>query len=1019
MSDVSIYDEYLALTRQYREKYGVKTVVLMQVGVFFEVYGFEVSPSQYSDETPLQEYAAMCGLNIMEKKSSGDKRQFHQFKTTTTAKVVELPVAGAGFRDYSLDRYLQKLMDAGYTAVTYIQDKSTSAAKGGGGGMKRVLDGVHSSGTFLSYEDTSLRNVTNNICCLWIDMIHHRGTRSGSRGTKLPSSLATNLVFGVAVANMFTGTSSLCEWVQPYSTEPSACDKLERIITVHGPSEYIVISNVADESLSDILQFSGIQSSVDQDAHVVLHRVNPATSTPAKNCSQQKYVHHILTTMYGPTAIQMCQEFEQFPTATQAYCYLLDFVKEHNPNLVKNIQIPQFQHTERMLLANHTLRQLNIVSTGVGPEGSVESLLNQCATAMGRRLFREQLVHPTTDTVWLEQQYEQTDTLLLNANLDETRRKLKEIRDLEKMSRQLVARKLYPSAMTHLHHTMEQCLLVLSDYESAASAASATASASATAQASAASLVDGGRMRQQIGDLITFLQEYFRLDRCASIQSMTAFGDESFLCPGQSDALDEKVFLLEDSRVLFHTFHRFFNDLMSTKKDDTTEYVRVHETEKSGMSLQLTKRRAVTLKERLRQRPAIDSLLPKYPALEKVDWSEVVIRSSSSTYDDIWCPQLVEICATLMTQQDEMQKLLSTAYQDALALMEERFYATMKTVAQVRGEIDVLFCKAYIARKYRYCRPRLIGGEKSHVVTKQLRHALIEHLQTSETYVANDIHLGTLEQDGILLYGTNAVGKTSLIRALGIAVIMAQAGLYVPCTEFAYRPYTAIFSRILANDNLFKGLSTFAVEMSELRVILKMADQNSLILGDELCSGTETESALSIFAAGLSTLHAKRCSFIFATHFHEIKRFDEVQRLSSTLCLKHMSVHYDRETDALVYDRVLRDGPGDRMYGLEVCKSLHLPADFLDMAYQMRTKYFPETRGDLSSQSSTYNAKKIRGKCEICKTNLSTETHHVVPQRLADGDGFVTTSRGVFHKNHPGNLQSLCETCHLTQHKKK
>lgn len=107
------------------------------------------------------------------------------------------------------------------------------------------------------------------------------------------------------------------------------------------------------------------------------------------------------------------------------------------------------------------------------------------------------------------------------------------------------------------------------------------------------------------------------------------------------------------------------------------------------------------------------------------------------------------------------------------------------------------------------------------------------------------------------------------------------------------------------------------------------------------------------------------------------------------------------------------------MYGLEVCKSLHLPSDFLELAYQLRTKYFPETRGELSSESSVYNAKKIRGKCEMCKTNLSTETHHVVPQRLADDDGFVTTSRGVFHKNHPGNLQSLCETCHLAQHKKK
>jgi len=122
-------------------------------------------------------------------------------------------------------------------------------------------------------------------------------------------------------------------------------------------------------------------------------------------------------------------------------------------------------------------------------------------------------------------------------------------------------------------------------------------------------------------------------------------------------------------------------------------------------------------------------------------------------------------------------------------------------------------------------------------------------------------------RDGMLLYGTNAVGKTSLIRALGIAVIMAQCGMYVPCSKFVYKPYTAIYSRILGNDNLFKGLSTFAVEMSELRIILKMADDNSLVLGDEVCSGTETESALSIFVAALMQLHTKQVSFIFCNTF--------------------------------------------------------------------------------------------------------------------------------------------------------
>ena len=107
--------------------------------------------------------------------------------------------------------------------------------------------------------------------------------------------------------------------------------------------------------------------------------------------------------------------------------------------------------------------------------------------------------------------------------------------------------------------------------------------------------------------------------------------------------------------------------------------------------------------------------------------------------------------------------------------------------------------------------------------------------------------------------------------------------MYVPCSEFIYNPYESIFSRILGNDNLFKGMSTFAVEISELRVILRMANANSLILGDEVCSGTETESALSIFMSALMRIHTQNSSFIFATHFHEILKYDEIDTLKNML----------------------------------------------------------------------------------------------------------------------------------------
>ena len=167
---------------------------------------------------------------------------------------------------------------------------------------------------------------------------------------------------------------------------------------------------------------------------------------------------------------------------------------------------------------------------------------------------------------------------------------------------------------------------------------------------------------------------------------------------------------------------------------------------------------------------------------------------------------------------------------------------------------------------------------------------------------------------------------------------MAQSGNYVPCEEFVYYPYNYLFTRILGNDNIFKGLSTFAVEMSELRTILKNATQNSIILGDELCSGTESTSALSIFVSSLERLHFINCTFLFATHFHEILEYEEIKNLDSVKTY-HMSVIFDREKNKLIYDRKLKNGTGEMMYGIQVAQSLDLEDEFIERCYEIRNKY--------------------------------------------------------------------------------
>mgnify|MGYP003704829059 CR=1 FL=1 len=162
----------------------------------------------------------------------------------------------------------------------------------------------------------------------------------------------------------------------------------------------------------------------------------------------------------------------------------------------------------------------------------------------------------------------------------------------------------------------------------------------------------------------------------------------------------------------------------------------------------------------------------------------------------------------------------------------------------------------------------------SYFQVKNIRHPIIEQIKHDTPYIANDLEMNA---SGILLFGINAVGKSSLMKSIGINVIMAQAGMYVAASEFTYHPYKYLFTRIRSNDNLYAGLSSFEVEMKEFKVILKYANSESIILGDELCSGTETTSALAIVTAGVIRLCQKNASFIFTTHLHKLADMNEIK----------------------------------------------------------------------------------------------------------------------------------------------
>ena len=201
-------------------------------------------------------------------------------------------------------------------------------------------------------------------------------------------------------------------------------------------------------------------------------------------------------------------------------------------------------------------------------------------------------------------------------------------------------------------------------------------------------------------------------------------------------------------------------------------------------------------------------------------------------------------------------------------LYSQYFNQCLIYINQLVCLIDVVKSSAKAAYLYKYCRPSVSVKENSSIDLKDLRHPIIERLLIEQggKYIPNDIYLGP--DNSNLLYGVNSVGKSSLLKSIAIAIIMAQSGLFVAAGQCNLSIYQKIFSRTGNDDNLFLNHSSFVKEMTEAREIIQKADQYSLVIADELCASTEVESAIKIVSSIIKILSERQSSFIFATHIH-------------------------------------------------------------------------------------------------------------------------------------------------------
>jgi DNA mismatch repair protein MutS len=222
-------------------------------------------------------------------------------------------------------------------------------------------------------------------------------------------------------------------------------------------------------------------------------------------------------------------------------------------------------------------------------------------------------------------------------------------------------------------------------------------------------------------------------------------------------------------------------------------------------------------------------------------FSDITVQNLTKTMSSVQHPAISRWANGLQRKEDQIQTLVKARFVESVDQLWLRHREAFMGLTKEVQALDYACTCSLNSNVHRHTRPTFDRASQtpSYFRARQLRHPVVEIIHDKTPHVPNDITVG-MDATGVLLYGMNAAGKSCLMKALALAVVMAQAGMHVACEALDLSPFHRIFTRIQSHDDMARGQSTFMVEMSELRSILKRCDSKSLVIGDEVCSGTES-----------------------------------------------------------------------------------------------------------------------------------------------------------------------------------
>nr|YP_010322816.1 MutS-like protein [Chrysogorgia tricaulis]AFM97559.1 MutS-like protein [Chrysogorgia tricaulis]AFM97571.1 MutS-like protein [Chrysogorgia tricaulis]UKP87490.1 MutS-like protein [Chrysogorgia tricaulis] len=956
MSQVPI--QYFNLMEENYSKYGLSVIQLIQIGKFYELWHEPDVPSiqqAYSQAELLVESSIRSG-------SLGVTPPIEQVASLLDMRIIspgKRSLLQMGFPIYSLTTYLSTLLDKGWTIIVIDE-----LATGKSGPKQRAVSRIYSPSCNLEdcselsyvisiYFKDDLLGITlfsamNGHSIMfpvyWVDrdkvarlLINYRIKEVVIRADSEANSGILNKIYGLLIGwNLFP-------------SEPNARIEVmgETLTSTPGLSCYLSYRYENDNKEWLLL-------------HIYLG-VN-------EEWFNKNYQEYTLSKIFQSTWTEDVNQANLI-----SLLGTLQFIKDRNPNLIKNLQLPECYSSVvsplNLILCNRAEYQLDLLPKK-GKLGGLLNLVDYCSTAMGKRLLKFSLLNPITDYSELNLRYEEIATFkqLLDKQIFDNS-ELKQIKDLSSLHRQWAIcassdTTLPPKKLSQIYHSYLSANKLIG------------------------SLLPLLRLTPSVGpqleSLIGEIDRFFQVDNLS--------GDfKDILQP-----TDNLTNLLVQRQTLKAQLTEWAEQTSNIVFQDTIS-IKAEYFSKEGYAFSILSKKLAKLERYLANPPVTDP--------------PIIILGKRGSHYIITSPAILKVSIEFNLLEEQVNIYVKQTYNGELKRLYFSYSELFLPLENMISRLDVALSGAIVSTKFNYTRPCLLTTDpkaRGLIETINLRHPLIEQLNTQEECVAHDI---SLEDKGMLVFSVNGAGKSTLLRAIGVNVILAQAGMYVAADSFKLRPYHYLITRILGGDDLHKGQGTFEVEMRDLSTILKLANYNSLILGDEICHGTEVSSGLAILAATIERLTAARTSFVLSTHLHQV-----CSLIDSPVRYYHLSV-IQREDLGIIYERKLKPGPGPSQYGIEVMGHIINDREFYTDALKYRKLInwkSPPLRPRSKSSSLTvfrpskYNSKVFIDSCEICGAPAEA-IHHIKPKRLY----------GAFNLSRRSNLVPVCSSCHLDIHRNK